>query len=808
MHLKKTRALLITAVAFLAALMGFGWLLLSLHHEGLKTHPERLYYLPYQLVQAEQAKLDRARVPLKLNSREIDRGVYEHTLEIQSSEWEKWNQISEIALDLYSPSEWKLISANVTNQGNEGTKKSPNFATLEQKKQGTNSSILLKAIPGAEKMNPGSQKGVLIIKSTGSPELSVWVQKSIGKPVSPILWTSVANTQGDPVYGSLSGWFRYSDEGVPSYSKAQLLAQTWGLGVGGDKTIYTLVGIAFLLWILGMGLLLAPDLMAVKVIPRVLGEAVGCTLIFGSICLIFALIFPPFHGPDETNHFFTYTKIAGKESLEKGALELANKGCFQRIHRRADNKFVSRDALEIRNEEWPHYGSHHYPLDRSPLERVCWMMLGKIMPHENAASVMLQLRVINGLFVALCILLALTLAGSIFPMRHLAPWFSAPVVLIPCIAHYSTVISNYPFLIGGYVIQMVVLGILWASTDSSQISNRNLAKIGILLGLGLGIALCSADNAIVTLPFWGVILPAWLMGRRLSEQCQATGMKDSVILLGSMLGTLILFCIALAPASINHSFLPGMTSTKLAQIFPVDGSQFLAGIGLLLIYSAALIAFTSVLSVFAPTIIKISWRIPWRAAGLVVLVLITIALMLWKAPPVPEIDLSRGANTTAIKYAVTVVGAFAGGLFPGQADGMICGSFWRKLGWLETDLPAGLMEFLRLSTGMGIILLIGACISRSYVTGLGFFAAANILGLVACLIAIGVLYFTVLYNVNSRYILVAYLFAAMLAAEGYRRVFSGNDSTGSRSLLPPACICMLAIGIQSWSWSTILNRYF
>jgi hypothetical protein len=804
----KHTTLLITAAAFLATLMGFAWLLLSLHHEGLKTRAERLYYLPYQLVQAEQAKLDEARMPIKLQSREIEPGVYEHTLEIQSSAGERVAQMSELGLELSAPSEWKLISADVTFQGNEGTKKSANFATSEQKKQGTNSSVLLKAMPKAQDANPGSERGLLTIKSTGSSEISVCVQKSNGKPVSEILWTSVPNAEGDPAYGSLSGWFRYSEEGVPSYSKAQLLAHTWGLGVAGNRVIYTLVGIAFLLWVSGISLLLVHDLMAVKVIPRVLGGAVGCTLIFGSICLIFSFIFPPFHGPDETNHFFTYTKIAGKESLEKGALELANKGCFQRIHRRADNKFVLRDALEIRNEEWPHYGSHHYPLDRSPLERVCWKTLGKIMSHENADSVMLQLRVFNGLFVALCLLLALAVAGSIFPMRHLAPWFSAPVLLIPCIAHYSTVVSNYPFLIGGYVIQVVVLGILWASLDSSQISNRNLAKNGALLGLGLGIALCSADNAMVTLPFWGVILPAWLMARRLSEALQTTGMKDAVVLLGSMIGTLIIFCIALATVSINHSFLPGMTSTKLAQILPVHGSQFVAGIGLIVIYSAALVAFTWLLSVAGPKIYKISWRIPWRTAGFVGLALITIALMLWKAPPVPEIDLSRGANTTAIKYAVTVVGAFADGLFPGQADGMICGSFWRKLGWLETDLPAGLMEFLRVSTGLGVILLMWASLRKSSVNGMGFFAMANILALVGCLMAIGVLYYTVLYNVNSRYILIAYLFAAILAAEGYRRILSGSNASKSRLSIAASCICILAMGIQSWSWVTVLNRYF
>lgn len=60
-------------LAFLVSFMGFAWLLLSLHHEGLKTRTERLYYLPYQLVQADQAKLDQARVPLKLQSRELYR---------------------------------------------------------------------------------------------------------------------------------------------------------------------------------------------------------------------------------------------------------------------------------------------------------------------------------------------------------------------------------------------------------------------------------------------------------------------------------------------------------------------------------------------------------------------------------------------------------------------------------------------------------------------------------------------------------------------------------------------------------------
>jgi hypothetical protein len=795
-------------LVYMASIVGFGWLLLSLHHPGLKTRTERLYYLPYQNYQEGVIKQSEARVPLRMSVREVESGIFEHSLEVRSSSVESLARMTELGLELSAPSEWALISAVVTFQGNEGTKNSPYFVTSEPKKQGSNSSILLKAKSGAQNANPRPERWLLTIKSSGTSELSVWAQKSIGKPVSPILWTSVPNTEGGPVYASLSGWFRYSEEGVPNYSKAQLLAHTWGMGVAGNRVIYTLVGIAFLLWVSGINLLLVPKLMT-KVIPCYLAGAAGGSLIFTSICLIFSVIFPPFHGPDEVYHFLGYAETSKRENLASNSLEIANLGSFHRIHRIINEKVTSIDLVIENRAEWPPETANPYIAGRSPLGMEIWKGVKGIINDQNAGHAMLQLRVINGLIVAASLLLALAVGGSIFPMRNLAPWFSAPVLLIPCIAHYSTVVSNYPFLIGGYEIQMVVLGILWASLDGLVLSRRHLAKMGGLLGSGMAISLCSADNAMVTLPFWGVILPAFLMVRKTSNISNVVVWpREATALLGSMFGALILFCIALAPFSINHSFLPGTTSSKLAQILPVHGSQFLAGIGLLVVYSAALFAFTSLICVVGLKIWKISFKIPWRTTGFLVLALITIALILWKTPPVPEIGLSRGGNTTAYKYAITLVAAFADGLMPGKADVMICGSFWRKLGWLETDLPAGLMEFLRVSTGLGIILLMWASLRKSSVIGMGFFAMANILALVGCLMAIGVLYYTVLYNVNSRYILVAYLLAAMLAAEGYRRLLSDSNEPKTCLSIDTSCICILAIGIQSWSWVTVLNRYF
>jgi hypothetical protein len=157
---------------------------------------------------------------------------------------------------------------------------------------------------------------------------------------------------------------------------------------------------------------------------------------------------------------------------------------------------------------------------------------------------------------------------------------------------------------------------------------------------------------------------------------------------------------------------------------------------------------------------------------------------------------------------MTVATAFADGLLPGEVDVTISDTFWRRLGWLDTNLPLGLMEFLRNAVGLGIcILIFKSLLNRSH-RGPPLFSAATLIGLFVCVATIGMLYRIALYNVNSRYILVAYLFAAIIAVEGYRRVASDRYALLCRISFAPACICILIAGIQCWSWHSILNRYF
>jgi len=430
------------------------------------------------------------------------------------------------------------------------------------------------------------------------------------------------------------------------------------------------------------------------------------------------------------------------------------------------------------------------------------------MPHDNAAAVMLQLRILNGLFFSLCLLLALAVAGSIFPMRHVASWFSAPVLLIPCIAHYSTVVSNYPFLIGGYVIQMVVLGILWARLDSTYISNRNLTKIGTLLGLGIGIALCSADNAMVTLPFWGMLLPVWFMALGLSTARSSSGIGFCISFYGFAAAGLFLICIPLGLMTSGHAFLPEMVMNRLINAIPVHGNSFAVGV----IFLTAYLTTVGAASLFTFNVGRMmhsrALAIPWRNLGVAALIAGVVLLILTKPPSVPEIDYSRGSGTTALKYALSITGAFFDGLFPGKVDFYATESFWRNLGWLDTRLPLWEMEILRIAMGVGIVLLVWTSLKRKDSGENALFAAGSLAALLACLATIAVLYYIVLYNVNSRYILVAYLFGAGLAMEGYRRFFKVSPSREWHGIPSATTICTLAIIFQSWAWFTIVNRYF
>jgi hypothetical protein len=787
--------------AVLFPMLGFGILIFTLTSPGSKTQSQRLFYLPYQVNQEGQNALDHAKQYIKLNSKEVDQGIFENTLKIKCSDRKKMSQIAEIRLNFLSFTTWSVIDAQIASEDTHASY----FTSTEVMQKGTNCSILFKKQPSVTSINSVSSNLILKIRSAGYVDIFACTQMSVEKPISPILWMLFANSRVGEEFCSLDGSFRYSEYGLPEYSKAQLLACTWGMGLEGSKTIYFLIGVAFVLWIIGVSFFLIKGSISNILFPK----AVGCSLLFLSSCFILGIIFPPLHGPDESNHFLSFIKTSGHKSLEKDALDLANKGCFQRIHRNRNEKFTSASVMESRSEDWPYYAWISYPLNRSPLGKICWKALGKIIPNENASTAIISLRFANGIFVAFCIFLALSIAETIFKDKNIAPWLSLPVLLVPSVAYYSTVLSNYPFLIGGYVIQMIVLGILWSVSENESLLGRNFAKIGALLGLGISVSLCAADNSMVVLPFWVILVSAFFMNSELTQENNPfSSVKNMLYLIGFLSLVILLICSIVGVISPEHEFLPGKVMDVLNVKIGLANHTFQEG----MIFIALYILLLFICVIFSLMIGKGFQK--YKAAIYIrkIVIIGLISGLMWgfltKHHSTPEIEHSKGMGTTAISYAVDVTGAFFRGFFPKKVDWGVVESFWRDLGWLETQLPYTEMEILRMGTGVGLLLLCCYSLGRKNSEGNSLLLAGSFIALVFCTASVGFLYHMVLYDVIGRYILVAYLFALVLASAGYSKLpcFKNASSlgVGNYSLFLP----ILAACFQSWSWVSVVNRYF
>jgi len=175
---------------------------------------------------------------------------------------------------------------------------------------------------------------------------------------------------------------------------------------------------------------------------------------------------------------------------------------------------------------------------------------------------------------------------------------------------------------------------------------------------------------------------------------------------------------------------------------------------------------------------------------------------------IPEINLSKGATTNIISYPFSVLSAFVDGFFPGPVDSMVTGSFWRRLGWHDTYLPWAIMEFLRFSMGVGLALMIWTCLSDHPNRKKRIFGILNIFSLVCCVLTIGALYFSVSFNVNSRYILLCYMFGSVMSVEGYRQALLRHQFNTFQYHIFVSGFLIIAILVQSMSWTSVLNRFF
>lgn len=636
----------------------------------------------------------------------------------------------------------------------------------------------------------------LEIVSRGSPNLALWSEYAPEAPVCKFLWAPMSLSQGEPGFASIYGWHERPTVGPP-LSRATLLASTWG--ISGSRAIYFAVCIAMALGTIGTLILATCS----KSFPFIS----GICLLYAGIALVYVIIIPPFQAPDEPDHFLTYAYAKTKSDpnyLSESGLALANIGHFERLKFRTEEKFVAGDVGHPLSGGWASHVLRN-DINRSPIAKVIWSAIGELLERESATRALLVLRLGNVAFLSFCVAVSLGIVVWGGRSDALTVFLVAPLLLAPSLVFYSTVVSNYSFLIGGYVFQMIALGVMWSAGTSAVRLPRCDAAVGILIGFGLIIAIGSSDNGVLCIAFWGLLIPVYWFVRGRRALAYGAGMDRCKMFLVFLVATMVLGWITLWALTGSAHILPEFLTWHLNRV--LNGS-LLAGWDSQALVAAAFIIPLIVTSLGAfwagfylrefhcPNIIR-------TISGLlVIIVMVLIAFA-------PAFQIPEARDTEGVAYYVwRVVYSFMQGLGPRMADWLVVRSFWGEFGWLDSPLPDILVGTLRIMTGIGLLLLLLALLFNKEDRQDGLFY--GVLGaLLAFTAAIAISYFYVGFGVNGRYLIGLYLLTMTAAAEGYRRAAAKwlPGRIFQRRLEYPV-FAVVALTFHSTAWLAVLNRYF
>jgi len=772
------------------SLLGFVFLLYSLGSAGLQTRNEDFIMTPSG---------DPSRVILILKMIESKDGVHHHTIDMESSAADRLLNSPKIGLLMlcdWTPTE--IVSGEMVFS----EKSSGKVTAVYRVKKGT---VVLenrqlefeRASPPPSAMLEEQNVSVRLV-SRGSTNLAVEGQFSEGEPASKFLWMPATSQQGRAGVASICGTY---DAGIKGsdFSKAQLLSHTWGFGTGGAWIVYALIAFAAIAWILGLLAVLGsfpllPSSMASLLTP------LGAGLLFFSISLVFVILVPPFQAPDEPDHFLAYAGMHSAPDLALNALKLSNTGHFERIKFRTDEKFSTLDVDRPMRESW---ASHIEATDpnRSPIAQSIWSVLARLLPTKHAGTALLGIRVVNVLFVTLCLVVSLSLAARAMRPERLSMLFTAPMLLTPSLCFFSIGVSNYPFLVGGYVIQAVALGLLWAQGPTGDGSIRVQTLAAALIGGGVAIAVSAADNGLFALVFWAIVIPMYwfLRGIHTTDFVieRALLRRFSITFFAALLVGWLCTGLCTASFGILPLALPGSLRTILSGSgLQYLGSKTLFGLGFVFFVLSA----SYILAYGGWKAGKWIW-LPFAKRALAVILILGLCFVVFaRSPQIPE-----DRSSSIYDFTLRVVLSFFDWSGQGRNDFLVGQSFWGNFGWLDSPLPMQLVVALKILAVTGLACLVFYLRKPNrYFGGMGFLAV-NLIALVVFVGAIATGYYSVRNIVNGRYLIGPYLVVLTIAYEGYRRLAA---SRGQGLPWEKPGICVVAMSVHCTAWLSILFRYF
>ena len=616
----------------------------------------------------------------------------------------------------------------------------------------------------------------LTVRLHNSARLGLWTY--LVSPGSPIPDSALIVKGRDPVpVATLVVMGRGVDVFPASGRKRiELLAYMWQIG-SGPRWIWATVGACAVLVCAGLVLWLS-------------GHAAGAFGVAAGLGVLYAVMTPPFHAPDEPHHFRDFAAVNGRPDLVSGASEVARLGQFERIQFHPEEQFRPSD-IGHPGERW---NDDSPPVDlRGTGVHVLWKLVGPALARRSASQVLLGVRVFNAVLLGLAAALAVHLAG-----RHRSappgPLLVASVLLVPALPFLGMHFSNYGPLISVYILFAAgvlllvsdrgndVLGgaVMAASWATATLLSRSaLPLVGMILALLTARVILGRQHASSTrtVAFWtAVTLPMVVLLWAGSEYMQQQGVRAAPALAPGV--ALVVQWFLRNPAAVCL-----LTAAAATIEIAMGAVKARAGVRMR--------AWT-----------EVSARVVlWLGAAVIAIVAIaslvlrypSLRTLNWIGPP-PVSEYVKG-----VVPVILTIGRLR------NPDLLTSVTFWGGFGWLETRPPDWFITVLAGATCLAAIVLL-ARTARGSDARRAAWLAALFGGFVASTVLYGIMVMTAVpvIDLHGRYLFGLYLPVVLVAWS-----WSWETGLAARHRRIAAAGWAFAIAaINGYCLRLILQRYF
>jgi hypothetical protein len=480
-------------------------------------------------------------------------------------------------------------------------------------------------------------------------------------------------------------------------------------------------------------------------------------LFIGGLLLIYSSIFPPYHAPDEADHFLSYLLATNQQSRVKEAEFSAERAHFGEIVFNQDIPF-DVDWIGTKGKGFTPNVNPPDALRRSPITAHYWNLIAKFAHPASVEVQLLIIRLINSS------LLFLVVIFSIYWLK--LSGFMLLFTLLPSLPFFQMHVSNYPLLLSSFLL-------LTSLMFSSRLKDRSHGRDFVVYGLALAVAsyLVLSSGRLGFLMYF-LCIPGFLIqsGGWVNKNNELESRKRASLLGSFFCGLMICFSFYHVPPSFFIQFLPNVLQLDLS------GNQFV------LLFSVSLVLVFLTLLLFSPIINRVTSIFSKKTLILdifryFVLLFFTSSLFFWVFGTRYQYENIEGvAAPSSLIYIIKSIRSFILSYGIAIPDRNIVQYTLVGFGWLDA-IPHYLVTLL-LYLPISILVFFTFLKLEAKKHGL-FFVSTLMIGILSLIqfIAVSFASLTQMVNLHGRYLLPFFIFQYIWFFEGFlpKLEFKGKD---------------------------------